>query len=134
MDTVFIGDGFYHEIRGVSDIAVCAHKYCAAGNRLQKPRRNETEGRVYALRGAERSGSCQKHEVGRCVVKKAGQSARRPEQLEGLRDSELRTELLQDHERRLHGDKDADEQLRDLLDCAPGKVICLSDFLRCCAE
>lgn len=71
----------------------------------------------------ECSRCCEEDQVGRRIIQETGQSARGPEELPGLLQTEVRPDLPQKHQGRLHGDEDPDEQHRHLLDRSPGKVV-----------
>ena len=129
MNTVFVRNRFDHEVRRVADVAVCTHEDSAAGDGLQEDDRNRADGRCDATRHAECARRGQEDQVSRRVVEEAREQTGRPEHLEGLGDAELRAHFLEDDEGRLHGDEDADEELGDLLDSAPGKVVRAANLL-----
>ena len=72
MDAVFIGNGFYHEVGGVSDIRIRTHKHGAAGNRGQKMYRNSAQAGGNSAGKSDGARCGKKHQVSRRIIKKAG--------------------------------------------------------------
>ena len=85
------------------------------------------EGGDDAALKAQGAGGGEEHEISGGIVQEAGEGAGDPEHLEGAVQPQGGAPLRQDHQGGLHGDEDAHEQDGDLLDSAPGKVVCLAD-------
>lgn len=109
MDTVFVGYGFNHKVRCVSDIRVRSHKYRAAGDGSQHLHRNGAERGLDSVCKIHRARSRQEYEVRRRIVKEARQSACRPEHLKRFGEPEASAHALEQHKRRLHGDENTDK-------------------------
>ena len=128
MDTVFIRNGFYHEVGRISDIRVGTHEHRAAGNSRQHLHRNLSEGSRKPPCKPNGSRRREKYQVCRRIIEETGQHPGHPEHLKRLCDPKLGSHSFQDCQGRLHGDENSDEQDSHFLDGPPGEMVFLPDL------
>ena len=84
---------------------------------------------TYIDESAQSTGNRKEDQIGRGIIQEGGQQAGHPEHLPGLIQTQRCAVGIQEQQCGDHGDKDTDEQNRNLFNCAPGKGILGANFL-----
>ena len=109
LDAILFCDRLDHEIRGVADIRIGPHEDSACGDRFQHERSDRADGGRDAFGRAKARRSLQENKVGRGIIQTGGQESAHPEHMPRPIDTKLCAMDFEKHERRDHGDKDADK-------------------------
>src|SRR4051812_39613922 len=123
-----LGDGTDHKVGTISDVGHGTHEHRSQADRREDRRINAGDVRQLTI-NVQRLSRFEEDEVRRGIVEDAREAAGCPKEVRRRGEAELASLDVQNLQRGLHADKDADEQRGDLNDGAVSKDIGIADLL-----